>query len=173
VPDPQQPNASEVYRALAPPVLGYLRGQSVPDPEDVLGEIFLQVARDFHKFRGDGDALRRWVFSIAHNRIIDAQRRRGRDRSTPDPMDGAGGAEWIDATPGTTSTSPPEESVDPVLVAALAELSDDQREVIVLRFVADLPLEAVAKITGRKAGAVKSLQHRALENLRKAVSPEA
>jgi RNA polymerase sigma-70 factor (ECF subfamily) len=43
----------------------------------------------------------------------------------------------------------------------------------VLRFVADLPLEAVAKITGRRVGAVKALQHRALENLRRAVSREA
>ncbi len=54
---------------------------------------------------------------------------------------------------------------------ALALLSPDQHEVIVLRFVADLPLAAVAKITGRRVGAVKALQHRALENLRNAVSP--
>lgn len=41
-----------------------------------------------------------------------------------------------------------------------------------LRFVADLPLEAVGRITGRKVGAVKALQHRALDNLARAVSPE-
>ena len=58
------------------------------------------------------------------------------------------------------------------MIAALATLSDEQREVVVLRFVADLPLEAVAKITGRSPGAVKAMQHRAMDNLRKAVSPD-
>ncbi|MEO7836161.1 MAG: hypothetical protein ABIS21_00795, partial [Acidimicrobiales bacterium] len=56
-------NAAEAYRALAPAVLGYLRSQRAPDPEDILGEVFLQVARDWRKFKGDDGALRRWVFS--------------------------------------------------------------------------------------------------------------
>ena len=59
---------------------------------------------------------------------------------------------------------------DPDLLAALDQLTEDQREVVVLRFVADLSLEAVAKLTRRKVGAVKALQHRALENLSRAVS---
>src|SRR5688572_6778255 len=82
---PQPPNAGAVYRDLAPAVLGYLRSQRVKDPEDVLGEVFVQVARDLRRgrFKGDEDALRRWVFSIAHNRAVDAQRKRGRDRSVP------------------------------------------------------------------------------------------
>ena len=61
------------------------------------------------------------------------------------------------------------EPFDPDLVAALGDLTPDQREVVVLRFVADLPLEAVAAITGRPVGAVKSLQHRALAQLAPAV----
>jgi RNA polymerase sigma-70 factor (ECF subfamily) len=55
--------------------------------------------------------------------------------------------------------------MDPALVAALDTLTPDQREVVVLRFVADLSLEAVAALTDRAPGAVKSLQHRALRNL--------
>ncbi|HVM02425.1 MAG TPA: sigma-70 family RNA polymerase sigma factor, partial [Acidimicrobiales bacterium] len=51
------------------------------------------------------------------------------------------------------------------LVEALSRLTADQREVVVLRFVADLPLADVARITGRRTGAVKALQHRALEAL--------
>ena len=50
---------------------------------------------------------------------------------------------------------------DPDLIAALDQLSPDQREVIVLRFVADLSLEQVAEVTKRRVGAVKALQHRA------------
>lgn len=161
--------AADAYRALAPAVLGYLRAQRVADPEDALGEVFLQVARDFHRFKGDGPALRRWVFSIAHNRAMDTHRRSKRNRSVPHATVGELAD---DATQPAAATPPPAyEPFDPVLVAALDTLSPEQREVVVLRFVADLPLEAVAKITGRTAGAVKSLQHRGLENLRKAVSP--
>jgi ATP phosphoribosyltransferase regulatory subunit HisZ len=57
-------------------------------------------------------------------------------------------------------------NMDPELVAALEALTPEQREVIALRFVADLALEEVAQITGRRVGAIKALQHRALENLR-------
>ncbi|HEX7166893.1 MAG TPA: sigma-70 family RNA polymerase sigma factor, partial [Acidimicrobiales bacterium] len=102
-----------------------------------------------------------WVFSIAHNRAVDAHRRWGRDRSVP--SDDVVDARVVDAPP---------DPVDPELVEALAALSADQREVVLLRFVADLPLDAVARVTGRTTGAVKALQHRALENLRRAVSQD-
>ena len=146
-------SAAEAYRSLAPAVLGYLRAQRAPEPEDILGEVFLQVARDLPKFRGDDDALRRWVFSIAHNRLLDAGRREGRrprvvDRDVPEQV-----------------AQPAAELLDPQLVTALAELTPDQREVVVLRFVADLPLSDVARITHRRIGAVKAMQHRALETL--------
>jgi RNA polymerase sigma-70 factor (ECF subfamily) len=166
VPEPgDAPNAAQLYRELAPAVLGYLRTQRVPDPEDALGEVFLSVARDLRRFSGDRAALRRWVFSIAHNRAMDAHRKASRNRSTLE-------AELSEAGSRAVATPAPPEPLDPELVAALDLLSAEQREVVVLRFVADLPLEAVAKVTGRKVGAVKALQHRALENLRKAVSPE-
>ncbi|MGE3075853.1 MAG: RNA polymerase sigma factor [Dehalococcoidia bacterium] len=57
-------------------------------------------------------------------------------------------------------------------LAALGELTPEQREVIHLRFVEDLPIHEVARLTGRSAGAVKSLQHRALRQLRSQLSPE-
>ena len=145
--------AGDAYRALAPHVLAYLRAQRVGDPEDLLGEVFLQVARDINRFSGDAPALRRWVFAIAHNRVLDARRRAAR---RPQVSDGV-----VPELP----TGPPPEPVDPALVAALQSLTPEQREVILLRFVADLSLEDVAKVTKRKVGAIKALQHRGLENL--------
>jgi RNA polymerase sigma-70 factor (ECF subfamily) len=151
-----------LYRALAPAVLGYLRSQRVAEPEDVLGEVFVQVARDIGGFRGDDAAARRWVFSIAHNRAMDAHRRSSRNRLLLED----------DMTAFAGPDAAPADAPDAELLAALDALSPDQREVVLLRFEADLSLEAVAKITRRKVGAVKALQHRALENLRAAVSPE-
>lgn len=155
--------AANAYRTLAPAVLGYLRSQRVADPEDVLGEVFLHVARDVGRFRGDEAALRRWVFSIAHNRSMDAHRKAKRDRSR---------LEAEIAEERSAPAEAPTDLLDPGLIAALAKLSDEQREVVVLRFVADLSLEEVADITGRTTGAVKAMQHRAMDNLRKAVSPD-
>jgi RNA polymerase sigma factor (sigma-70 family) len=143
----------DVYRALAPAVLGYLRGSGVEDPEDTLGEVFVHVVRDLHRFRGDDDGLRRWVFTIAHRRLVDARRRAAR---RPRPS-----SEPVPETPAP----PPGDPIDAELVEALARLTPDQREVVVLRFVADLPVEAVARMTRRSSGAVRALQHRALEAL--------
>ena len=70
------------------------------------------------------------------------------------------------------SVPPLAEPFDPELLDALAGLTADQREFVVLRFVADLSLGAVAELTGRKVGAVKALQHRGLANPAQAVSPE-
>jgi RNA polymerase sigma-70 factor (ECF subfamily) len=117
--------------------------------------VFLQVARDLHRFSGDDDACRRWVFTIAHHRLIDARRREVRRPQVASylvPDEAAVAAEADDA-------------IDAELLVALDRLTPEQREVVVLRFVADLSLEAVARVTRRRVGAVKAMQHRALEQL--------
>jgi RNA polymerase sigma factor (sigma-70 family) len=149
--------AARVYEDLAAPVLGYLRALSVSDADDVLGEVFLQVVRDIDRFHGDEAAMRRWVFSIAHNRAMDAHRR---TRRRPAPI------------PEVGDVPPPDEPFDAELLDALARLSSDQREVVVLRFVADLSLESVARVNGRSVGAVKALQHRAIEHLSRSLRAE-
>lgn len=141
-----------VFRSLGPAVQGYLRGAGARDSEDVLGDVFVRVARGLPRFRGDEADLRRWVFTIAYRSLVDERRRRTRDarllrRSRP------------------AEVAAPDEPFDPALIRALRELTADQREVVTLRFVADLPLEEVGCITGRSVGAVKSLQHRALRQL--------
>lgn len=143
-----------LYAELSPPVLGYLRAQRVPDPEDVLGEVFVQVARDLGRFRGDPAARRRWVFTIAHHRMVDAWRRRA---TRPEVVDAP--------VPDVPASDQGTDSFDPELVTALTRLTAEQREVLVLRFVADLPLRDVAHITGRRIGAVKALQNRGLAAL--------
>jgi RNA polymerase sigma-70 factor, ECF subfamily len=146
-------DAAGVYLRYAPAVRGYLRAQGVRDADDVLSEVFLQVARSLPRFRGDDDHLRAWVFTIARNRIVDGHRRRSTRPLVAD-------------SPVPERAAPAaDQPVDPELIAALAQLTPDQREVVVLRFVADLPLEEVASLTGRTAGAVKSMQHRALAQL--------
>lgn len=147
-----------MYRRHAQGVLAYLRGQGADDAEDLLGEVFLQVARSLPRFRGDDEDLRRWLFTIARNRLIDDRRRRARRPRTADA-----------AVPDRPAPAPLA-ALDPELIGALAQLTPDQREVVVLRYVADLSLADVAEVTRRSAGAVKSLQHRALEQLARTLS---
>jgi RNA polymerase sigma-70 factor (ECF subfamily) len=142
-------------------VLGYLRSQRARDPEDLLGEVFLQVTRDLARFRGDRDDLRRWVFIIARHRLVDDARRRARR------------PEVVDRELPEIPAALPSEAPDPELVRALARLTDDQREVIALRFIADLSLEEVAGITKHTVGAVKALQHRGLATLGRILTASA
>ena len=153
--------ATAAYRQLAPAVLGYLRTQRAPDAENVLGDVFLQVARDFSRFAGDDAALRRWVFTIARNRLIDERRRAAR---RPLLHDGP--------LPDRAGTAVPDELLDARLLDALRALTPEQREVVVLRFVGDLSLEDVARTTRRRRGAVKALQHRALATLTRILADE-
>ena len=146
-------NAGEVYEWLAPAVLGYFRGRGAHDPANLTGDVFVNVTRGLPKFRGDAPALRRWVFTIAHHRMVDEYR-----RSTHEPH------VWAADVPDAPARDA--ESVDRDLLDALLGLTDDQREVVVLRFIADLSLEDVAKIVGKGTGAVKMLQARGLESLR-------
>ena len=153
-------DAGDVYRQLAPAVLGYLRAQRVPEPDDLLGEVFVQVARSLPRFGGDGDEdLRRWVFTIARNRVIDDSRRRARR------------ARLRGLVPITEETGRPEDPFDPDLLRAMGVLTPEQREVVALRFIADLSLEDVARITRRTRGAVKAMQARGLANLARALDP--
>jgi RNA polymerase sigma-70 factor (ECF subfamily) len=140
-------------------VYAYAKAAGADDCEDVLGEVFVAVVRGLPRFRGNDDGLRRWIFTIAHHRVVDERRRLARQRKAIRVA--------LD-----NIAPPPEDPFDPMLVAALATLTVDQREVVVLRFIADLSLEDVAAMTKRPVGAVKSLQHRGLRNLANALASE-
>ena len=147
----------DLYDGLAPVVLGYLRANNAPDPEDVLSEVFLQVARDIATFEGEEPGFRSWVFTIAHHRLIDARRhaaRRPVDLS-PEPPEPRARAD--DAADEALARIGVEE-----VHRVLAALSDDQRAVLLLRLLADMSVEDVARTVGKRPGAVKALQRRGL-----------
>jgi len=147
----------ELYQGLAPIVFGYLRANGAPDPEDVLSEVFLQVARDIATFDGEERGFRSWVFTIAHHRLIDARRHSLRRpvelaAEPPEPVDRADDAA--------------EEALDRIGIEevqrVLEAISEEQRAVLLLRVVGDLSIEDVAKVVGKRPGAVKALQRRGL-----------
>jgi RNA polymerase sigma-70 factor (ECF subfamily) len=150
-----------LYRDLSPVVTGYLRLHGAAEPDDLASETFIGVFTGLAGFRGDEEALRSWVFTIAHRRLIDDWRKRSRrPQVTDDESDLAllaGGDAEDDALirVGTEDVH-----------RMCAGLPDDQRSVLLLRVLADLTVEQVAGVMGRSVGSVKALQRRGLRSLR-------
>ena len=159
---------SELYHQLAPLVIGYLRAQRLADPDDVAGEVMLAVVRDLDRFSGDADGFRSWVLTIAHHRLLDARRRATRRPPTPGAHERS--------HPHHSHDDPEAETLAAMgfdeLAFALARLTEDQRTVLLLRVVGDLPIAEVARITGRRPGAVKQLQRRAAAAMRRTIDAQ-
>ena len=123
----------------------------------MLGETFLQVARDIARFDGDEAGFRSWVFTIAHHRLIDARRHSARRpvELSAEPPEPVGRAD--DAAEEALARIGMEE-----VQRVLATLSEDQRGGAAAAGVGDLSIEDVAKAVGKRPGAVKALQRRGL-----------
>jgi RNA polymerase sigma-70 factor (ECF subfamily) len=150
----------QLWRALQPPLLRFLRVIGCEDPDDVASETWLQVVRDLHKFSGREEDFRRWLFTIGRHRAIDASRAKSRRPASPV-------SSGLDILPDTQLVE------DQVLdglsvqqaVALLAGLSRDQAEAVALRVIAGLDTPDVARILGKSAGAVRVALHRGLKTL--------
>lgn len=148
----------EVYESLAPAVLGYLRSKGCEDPEALSQEVFLTVFSKLSTVTGGAAGLRTFAFSVAHARMVDEFRRRERQPATA-PYDPLADTRFTDSAEVTVLESAA------VAVELLEGLTDLQREVLLLRVVADLSLEESAIIMGKTANSVKQLQRRALITL--------
>jgi RNA polymerase sigma-70 factor (ECF subfamily) len=147
-------------------LVGFARARGADDPEGFANEVLVIVCRSIGTFSGNLPQFRAWVFTIARNRLIDEHRRVARrvDARLVDPA----------AIPEHARTDPAFDAVGQSehLAQLLAPLTDDQREVLVLRIVAELSVEQTAAATGRRPGAVRALQHRALGQLRSQLSAQ-
>jgi len=156
---------------LAGPLLGFARGRGVEDAEDVVGETLLHIARGLPGFTGDESGFRAWVFTIAHRRVVDAQRRRVRRPTTPLPAEELVPlAEALDGPPDALAGLVDRLEASDRLGALLAHLTDEQREVLVLRFAADLDATTVGVLTGRTTNAVAAITRRALLRLQEVIA---
>jgi len=126
------------------------------DAEDITSQVFEQALRTIHQFEWRGVPVSAWLFRIASNAIADHWRARGRtsDQALPELPD-----------PGEVS------DIDRRLALFwhVDRLPDLQRQVIRMRFVEEKGIRDVAAALGRSEGAVKQLQLRALESLRKSM----
>ena len=164
----QEPWAFQrIFEWLGRPVAAYLRGAGVEDPDGTANEVFLRVFGGVARFEGTEGRFRSWVFAIAHNLVIDDRRRRSR-RPQQSVLDGDVGPAAADAEEVALVALGDER-----IRGLLAGLPPDQRDVVLLRIVADFSIEDTAAALGKRPGAVKSLQHRAMASLRRVLTEEA
>ena len=157
-----------IYEDLAPAVAGYLRARGAPDPDDLTGEVFLQVVRDLESFEGGEREFRSWVFTIAHHRLLDAARYEARR-----PLEPVVHEDLVRAGPVGHVEDDALTSLRLGRVRRLLErLSPDQQDVLLLRLFGQLTVEEVARALGKRPGAVKALQRRGLAALQKEIERE-
>lgn len=153
---------ARLYDGLAPTLLGYLRAQGAPDPDGICGEVFCQLVRDIHRFEGDEAGFRSWVFVMVHHRLVDDVRRRKRRPEAVSAPDAFASIQ----DPTDVEAQVVRQATEAELRGLMDELTQAQRDVLLLRVFGGLTLDEVARSMGRRVGAVKALQRRGLEALR-------
>jgi RNA polymerase sigma-70 factor (ECF subfamily) len=151
-----------MFTALAPAVTGYLRVQGSAEPEDLTSEVFVAILRNLRNFQGDEAGFRSWVFTIAHRRLLDERRRRAR-RPMPESLTATTAVAARESPAADDVEGAIDRSLGAERVRALCDrLVPDQRDVLLLRLLADLSIEQIAGTLGKSNGAVKALQRRGL-----------
>lgn len=133
--------------------------------QDLTAEVFVRMVEKLERFRVRGRPLLAWLYTIARNLIYDLHRENGKGHHVPldeeaQRVPDAG----MDLTRHVDGRIAAER-----LAAAMEHLTEEQRQVIMLKFMEDLDNAQVARLLGKTEGAIKSLQHRALGALRRAL----
>jgi RNA polymerase sigma-70 factor (ECF subfamily) len=136
------------------------------DAEDLTTQTFLKMLESIKRFRWQAAPFSAWLFRIAHNLAMDhfrATRRWQPEEEVPEPV-------------GETEPSAEVAALQSIgrqsMLDLIEGLSQEQRQVLTLKFVFNLPNAEVATVLGKTEGAIKSLQHRALVSLQKQMKTE-
>jgi len=141
----------------------YYRVGDVQVAEDLTSEVFLRMVRAIGGYRPRGIAFDAWLFQIARNQAIDYYRKQSREQNVPLEEElfvaNEGIEKMIDGKFNNES-----------LVQALRHLNESQRDVMVRRFVNEMPIAQVAQTLHKSEDSVKALQRRGLIALREILS---
>lgn len=151
-----------LHRWLAPAILGFLRGRIPSEAEDLAASVWLEAARNLGRFEGDEAGFRAWMFTIARRRMLNERRRRARR-----PVE----LHDTDTLPVAAAGDDPADEVAERMAGAAAVdlirevLPEIQGEVVLLRVVAELPVNDIAALLDLAPGHVRVLAHRGLAKL--------
>lgn len=155
----------QIYNVLVDDLHSYVRGQCRNETvaEDIVANVFLKAWRSARSYRPGSGTFQSWMFTIARNELRDYWRTSQRtlpmldfdisDEDEPAPMD-------------------PKEA-QAAVSRAMESLTDDQRQVVVLRYFGNKSHEEIAAIMGKREGAVRALLMRAMRQMRKVMGDAA
>jgi RNA polymerase sigma-70 factor (ECF subfamily) len=138
------------------------------ETEDLTAEVFRKALANLPRFKWTGAPFAAWLFRIASNMIADRAKRAAREGKL------ASGESEPSLTVGLLTRGEQQTDLEQCerraqLFHLVDELAEDQRRVVVMRFAEEKSIGEIARELGRSEGAVKQLQFRALENLRKKI----
>ncbi|MFO7167980.1 MAG: sigma-70 family RNA polymerase sigma factor [Chloroflexota bacterium] len=150
---------TQIYERYAPAIYRYIyfRVGEAELAEDLQADVFLRMLEGIHRYEDRGWPISAWLYRIAHDRTVDTMRRRRIRQHVP--LEAWGGA--CEGPEQTVSAQLDFEEVSRVM----NDLTDEQRQVLHLRFMRELSIQEVASRLGRSEGSVKALQHRGLQSL--------
>jgi RNA polymerase sigma-70 factor, ECF subfamily len=134
------------------------RVDSIEEAEDLTSEVFLRMVRGLAGYKDQGVPFKAWLYRIATNLIVDHYRQRGKNQTAPVPE------HFKSDEPDPLDRVAYEEEAA-LLRLALRGLPEDYQNLLILRFVEDLPHTEIAKIMNKSAAALRAMQYRALKAL--------
>ena len=150
---------AQIYERYAVPIFRYIyfRVGEVELAEDIQADVFVRMLEGIDRYEDRGWPISAWLYRIAHDRTIDAIRRTCKRR-------------FVSLEQWEGSCEGPEHTVSARLETeelrrTMNALTQEQRDVIMLRFIAELSIQEVAVRLGRSEGSVKALQHRGIQSL--------
>lgn len=134
------------------------------EAEDIASDVFIKALDALKTYQDRGIPMRSWLFKIAHNLVVDHLARKGKQKVVP--LDTATDIPEEDDPVNTAETNLEMERVN----RAMSNLTEEQREVVNLRFFSGLSSKEVASLMNKKDGAVRQMQFEALAKLRNALN---
>lgn len=147
----------EYYDKLARYI--YTRIGNKSESEDLASEVFLKALKSINSYRDTGPPMQAWLFKIAHNLVVDHLRKVSRIRTVP--------IDTVEIVDDNDPVDLAEKKIEMEKVeVAMAQLTEEQKEVIRLRFFGGLTSREAAAVLNKNDGAVREMQRAALEKLR-------
>jgi RNA polymerase sigma-70 factor (ECF subfamily) len=160
----------DLYEHYFELVYGYVarRVRDRNEAEDLTAEVFHKALRSLPRFKWTGAPFAAWLFRISANLIADRAQRAAREGNVvSDELETSGTAGLQSRNEQTQQVELEQGERSAVLFQSVDQLAEDQRRVLVMRFAEEKSIREIAEALGRSEGAVKQLQFRALEKLRK------
>lgn len=144
----------------------YLRTQETENAQDLTQEVFLRVLKHIQGFEYRGEkSFLAWLYTIAGNVLLGQNRRKVNQQT---PLDAS-----LDLADPRSMEHVSNVFERAFLMSAMSQLTNEQQQVLTLKFFGDFTNQEIALAIGRSEGAVKALQHRALLSLQQILEREA